>query len=111
MSPPGTPHSNPCQHGGVNCRKLISRDIIESYVHCKVKGYLKLDGQSGTRSDFEVLMTEVRGELIQRANVSLTARLRDEEILKGPVITPSILGMKAPLILNAVVENEGFSLR
>src|SRR3954454_20931486 len=111
MSPPETQDSDACQHGGGKSRTLISRDIIESYVHCKYKGYLKLDGRSGTRSDFEVLMTELRGEILQRANAGLTGRHREEEILKGLVIPPSILGMKSPLILDAVIQSDELSLK
>ncbi len=41
----------------------ITRDVLESYLHCKYKGYLKLTGQQGTRSDYESLRTEMRAEV------------------------------------------------
>ena len=37
----------------------ITRDILESYLHCKYKGFLKLTGQQGTKSDYETLLTEI----------------------------------------------------
>jgi len=41
----------------------ITRDVLESFLHCKTKGYLKLTGQQGTRCDYEVLMAEMRAEV------------------------------------------------
>ena len=38
----------------------ITRDIIESFLNCKYKGHLKLAGQQGTRSDYELLLAESR---------------------------------------------------
>ena len=39
----------------------IARDVLESYLNCKYKGHLKLTGQQGTKSDYENLLTELRG--------------------------------------------------
>src|SRR5690242_14237775 len=80
--PPGPSHPG----GG----SLITRDILEAYLNCSYKGYLKLIGQRGTRTDYEVMVTEVRQELRQRAHEGLVRRYHGEEILKGPVITPSV---------------------
>ncbi len=99
--------SHPGGEGGVT---PITRDILEAYLNCKYKGYLKLTGQTGRPSDYDVLMKEVRQELRQRASESLVRRNRDEEILRGPVITPSTLATRPPLILDAVIEDGGFSL-
>jgi hypothetical protein len=38
----------------------ITKDILESYLHCKVKGHLKLIGQQGAKCDYESLLTERR---------------------------------------------------
>ena len=37
----------------------ITRDIMESYLNCKYKAHLKLAGQQGTMSDYELLLTEL----------------------------------------------------
>jgi hypothetical protein len=37
----------------------ITRDIIESYLNCKYKGYLKLAGEQGPKHDYEVLLEEL----------------------------------------------------
>ena len=56
-------------------------------------------------------MTEVRGECLERALVTLRGRYRDDEILTGPVVTTATLGVGAALILDAVVEDDVSSLR
>lgn len=47
----------------------ITRDILESYLNCRLKGHLKLTGQQGTKCDYEILRTEMRAEVIQSGEV------------------------------------------
>jgi predicted RecB family nuclease len=89
---------------------LITRDILEAYLKCHYKGYLKLIGERGTKSDYEVMVTEVRQESRQRLSEGLVRRYPGVEIPKGQVITPSTLGAGPPLILNAVVEDDNLYL-
>jgi hypothetical protein len=39
----------------------ITREILEAYLHCKTKAHLKLAGQQGSVSEYEALLTSVRG--------------------------------------------------
>ena len=34
----------------------ITQDVIESYLHCKYKSYLKLTGEQGSLSDYEQIL-------------------------------------------------------
>src|SRR5262249_38294549 len=45
--------------GGHIMPTKITSDALESYLHCKVKGPLKLAGQQGTRCDFETILMEL----------------------------------------------------
>ncbi len=36
----------------------ITRDVLESYLYCKTKGYLKLTGEQGTKCDYNEMMGE-----------------------------------------------------
>jgi len=40
----------------------ITRDILESYLHCKLKGHFKLTGQQGSKCDYETLLTRKGAE-------------------------------------------------
>ena len=42
---------------------IITGEVLEGYLNCKLKGYLKLKGERGTRSDYETLMTALRDDL------------------------------------------------
>ena len=100
----------PCLPGGATIRSLFTRDLVESFLACKLKGFLKIDGRQGTKSDYEILISDVREELLQRAGVSLMGRHRDVEVLRALKATPATLGQGAPLILDAVIENVEFSM-
>src|SRR5262249_62307614 len=75
---PQPPLSNaPGVEGGV---PLITGETLEAYLNCRYKGHLKLTGQAGTPSDYEVLMKEVRAETLKRAEVKLVARYGGEPL-------------------------------
>ena len=52
----------------------ITRAIIESYLNCKYKGHLKLAGEGGTKSDYEVMTAAARAASREQAIASLVAR-------------------------------------
>jgi predicted RecB family nuclease len=101
----------PSHPDGDGDRPHITRDILEDYLNCKYKGYLRLNGQRGEKTNYEEMVMDVRQELRQRASESLVLRYCGQEILRGPVITPATLRTGAPLILDAIVENGEFSLQ
>jgi hypothetical protein len=41
----------------------ITRDVLESYLLCRYKGYLKWNGHQGIKSDYEVLLAGARDEV------------------------------------------------
>ena len=45
----------------------ITSDVLESYLHCKFKGHLKLAGQQGMKCDFEAILTGLRAEVRLKA--------------------------------------------
>lgn len=89
----------------------ITRDVLESYLNCKYKAHLKVSGQTGTPSDYEVLMREIRAETLQEAEVKLAARYGGAEALRGVRIDLTCLKRGVPLILDGLIDNEGLSLR
>jgi predicted RecB family nuclease len=88
----------------------ITREILESFLACKTKSYLKLHGQRGTKSEFEALSTEIRAELRNRAFEDLISRLNPEDVMRGVTITEAILKIGAAIILDATIDVGDLSL-
>ena len=88
-------------------RPCITRDILQSYLLCKVKGHLKLLGERGSPCDYETLMTELRAKLAQGAAEKLAVRLDESDVVRDIKITTAVLKRGKPLILHAKVEAEG----
>jgi predicted RecB family nuclease len=88
----------------------ITRDILESHLHCKLKGHLKLIGQQGSKCDYETLLTERRAEVRLAAIDKILARHAGEEIPRNIPLTTSALNEGAPFILNPILEDDLFSL-
>jgi predicted RecB family nuclease len=88
----------------------ITRDILESYLHCKYKGFLKLTGQEGTKSEYESLLTKMRAEVRLAAIDKILASHTAEEIPRNIPITISALKEGASSILDPTLEDDLFSL-
>ncbi len=88
----------------------ITKEVLEGYLNCKLKGYLKLKGERGTRSDYETLMTALRDDLRARAYEKLLARHAGAAVLRGVKIETSTLKKGASIILDAIIEDEALSL-
>src|SRR5262245_16499176 len=88
----------------------ITSEVLESYLHCKVKGHLKLAGQQGTRSDYELLLAESRDEVARRATDKILAHHSKEEVERDVGLTQATLKRGAAFLLNATLEDEHLSL-
>ena len=61
--------------------------MLESYLHCKFKGHLKITGQQGTKCDYENLLIEKRAEVRLAAIDKILARNPGEEIPRNIPLT------------------------
>src|SRR5260370_26630990 len=88
----------------------ITRDILESYLHCRTKGYLKLTGRQGTKCDYETLLTGMRADVRLAAIDKILARHPAEEIPRNIPLTVSALKQGASFLLDATLEDDLVSL-
>jgi hypothetical protein len=65
----------------------ITRDVLESYLHCKFKSYLKLAGQQGTQWDFEAMLGELREEARKKAIETILAQHSEDQVAKNIPLT------------------------
>src|SRR5580692_1707232 len=88
----------------------ITRDVLESYLHCKTKGHLKLAGQQGTKCDYENLLVEQRAEVRRAAIEKIRARHPGEEILRSIPLTTASLKTGSIFILDGSFDDDQFCI-
>lgn len=88
----------------------ITRDILESHLYCKLKGHLKLTGEEGSKSDYERLLTGRNEDVRIGALDKILSQQPMDQVERGISITPAILKRGAAFILDAVLEDDLFSL-
>src|SRR3954451_19519284 len=89
----------------------ITNGIVEAYLNCKTKGHLKLVGETGTKSDYEA-MTEAASRASRELSLGeIVARYGEGDAHRGSAITAARLKQGAPLLVDAVVEDDGMSIR
>jgi predicted RecB family nuclease len=89
----------------------ITEEILEAYLNCKTKGHLKLVGETGTKSDYEA-MTEVARRASRELSIAgIVARYGEGNAYRETAVTAAMLKQGAPLLADAVVEDDGMSIR
>jgi predicted RecB family nuclease len=88
----------------------ITRDVLESYLRCKTKAHLKLTGQQGTRSDYEGLLTESRGQVRLAVIDKILSGNEEGDVVRNIPLTVSALKAGPSFVLDATVEDDQMSL-
>src|SRR5437764_10344750 len=89
----------------------ITNEILEGYLNCKTKGHLKLVGETGTKSDFEA-MTEAASQASRELSLaSLVTRYGEGNVCRWTAVTVATLRQGAPLLADAILEDDGMSIR
>jgi predicted RecB family nuclease len=88
----------------------ITREVLEAHLDCKYKGHLKLAGEQGPPSDYEVMLAETRQEMRAAATERIRARHRGDEVLRGVPLTATVLQQGATVVLDTTLEDDIFSL-
>jgi predicted RecB family nuclease len=88
----------------------ITRDILESYLFCRYKGYLKWIGHQGIKSDYEVLLAGARDEVKHTAIEKIITQHRQDQVPRGIPLTNSVLKHGLPFVLETTLEDATISL-
>src|SRR5512135_1434825 len=88
----------------------INRDVLESYLHCRSKGYLKLTRHQGTKSDYETLLSELRAEVKLNVINKILAQHPEHEVAQN-IFLAALPLKRGPLYLfDAILEDDLLSL-
>ncbi len=89
--------------------KIITREIIDCYLNCKTKASLKLHGQTGQKTEYEIIASEDLMEV--RNNIhAVISESSAEDVSYGEKISLNILRKSHSLYLDAIIENEELSI-
>src|SRR6266498_1129501 len=88
----------------------ITRDVLESFLLCRYKGYLKWTGHQGIKSDYEVLLAGARDEVRLTAIDKILAQHRQDQVVRGIPLTNSILKQGLPFLLETTLGDDTHSL-
>lgn len=88
----------------------ITNDVLEGYLFCKYKAYLKLHGHHGEKSDFENLLIGSRKAVRNAAISTLQERYSDFQNLDGHQISRQLLKKGHALLIDCVTEDDRTSI-
>lgn len=88
----------------------ISKEVLESYLHCRYKAYLKLTRQQGAKSDYETLLTDLRVEVKLKVTNRILGRYSENEVVQNISLTAFHLKRGPLYVFNAILEDNLLSL-
>src|SRR5260370_29387144 len=91
-------------------RTKITCAVLESYLLCKFKGYLKITAQEGTKCDYEEMLTELRAEVRLKAIDTITTRHPGDQVARNIPLTTAALKRGPQYILDGTFEDDAQSL-
>src|SRR3954470_11165130 len=89
----------------------ITNEILEAYLNCRTKGYLKLVGETATKSDYEEMTAAASRASRELSLAGIVARYGEGNAFRGTAITAATLKQGAPLLADATLEDDGMSIR
>jgi hypothetical protein len=88
----------------------LTKRVLESYLVCKYKGYLKCSGQQGVTSDYESLLTKAGDEVRHKAIDKILARHQEVQVARSIHLTTAALRRGPLFVLDASWEDNLISL-
>ena len=85
--------------------------ILEGFLDCKTKGHLKLAGETGSKSDYEMMIEAASRASRERSLARLVARYGEGSVYRGTAITAATLEQGVLLLVDATLEDDGVSIR
>src|SRR6201985_1881661 len=82
----------------------ITKEVLEAYLNCKTKGHLKLAGEAGTKSDYEVMIEGAVRASREAPLARLVARYGVGDTGGGTPLTDAALKKGPPLLVDALLE-------
>jgi predicted RecB family nuclease len=89
----------------------ITREVLEGYLNCRLKGNLTFRGENDTGSEYQQLLDHSKQELRWAAEDLIKARCPGAHDAEGTAVGRQLLMRGPALILNAVIENDLLSIR
>lgn len=89
----------------------VTLEILECFLSCRYKAYLRLVGQTGATSDYEMMQNESRLEVRDKAIEKILHQYPEHSVVQGITLTRSEL-LKSPcFVLDASLQDGQYSIQ
>jgi len=85
---------------------LMAREVIEASLQCERKLCLRLQGQRGAKSDYEMLCKDLRKKVAEEAVATLHSCNAESRFPSGVKLTASLLKRGHPFLINTRIQTE-----
>ena len=89
---------------------IITVDVLNGYLSCKYKAYLRFAGQHGIKSDYEATLVELRQEVRLKAIEKIHHQFPEHTLTSNIALTDSALKRGAYFVLDAQLQDDRFSI-
>jgi len=91
--------------------RKITLEVLESFLNCKTKARLSLDGEPGFQSEYCAWVAEQKAKVAKQASERLALEFEQSAVLRNTEITGDLLTSGPPLILDGILQNERYAIQ
>jgi hypothetical protein len=88
----------------------VTLEILECFLSCRYKAYLRLVGQAGATSDYEMMQNESRQAVRDKAIEKILHQYPEHTIVQGITLTRSELLKSPSFVLDASLQDGQYSI-
>ena len=89
----------------------ITLDVLDAQQHCPLKAYYRLNGEAGTKSDFERLMCDAPEELRPKAIAKVRRQYGEDEVATDVNLSVPTLRKGVSFFLNGQIDDDRHAIR
>jgi len=85
---------------------LITKSVLEAHLQCTYKAYLRLTGETGTKSDYEVMLNDTRTEVRRTALAKIQTPDQEVRVARNALLDTTLLKRGEPYFLDVTAKTD-----
>ena len=85
---------------------MITRPVLEGHLQCKYKAYLRLTGEHGTKSDYEMMLDDRRAKVRRTALAKIQPPDQEARVASSTLLDISLLKQGVPHLVDVTAKTD-----
>jgi hypothetical protein len=85
---------------------LITRSVLEAHLQCKYKAYLRLTGENGSKSDYQIMLDDRRAKVRRTALAKMQPPDQEVKVAHNTLLGMALLKRGVPYLFDVTAKTD-----